>query len=206
MVNMNLVNPVNHGFLMDYFSELGHPEQKIKYLKSKGELQSIIKGWYLFNSIDRNYSKLHIANLLYGPSYVSGVSVLSYLGLIADRADSVQSMVFKRGKTLETKLGAYYYNHIPKEIFYTGILNFEISDKITCLMANATKALYDHILITPGLEFSGKDDMLNYLEEDLRFDIERLGQLDTNLLEVLLLNGRKKRQTNILLQLVKKSK
>jgi hypothetical protein len=197
-----IINPISHSVLVHLLNDVGHPEQKIKYLKSKGILHSLIKGWYIYNEQMNGYSTFHIANLLYGPSYVTGLSVLSYLGWIADTAFGVQSMVFKRGKEINTTVANFDYRSCTREVFSIGIMNYTLAENTTCLMASPTKAMYDHIQMTTHLYFSGKNDLINYLEEDLRFDMDRLAELDKPLLEKLMSIGSKKRQIKILYNLL----
>ncbi len=201
---MNTVNPIPHNVLINLYSSVRHPEQKIKYLKSKGELTSLIRGWYL--NTRSSYSVFHIANHLYGPSYVTGLSVLSYFGWIADKSTTIQSCVIKRGKVITTKVGYFNYCSIPSDVFHLGLMRFEVEKNVNCIIANPTKALYDHLTNTPYLSFSGKNDLLTYLDDDLRFDTDRLHQLDLLLLESLSIIGDKKRQIKILYNLVKQSK
>jgi hypothetical protein len=197
-----IINPISHSMLVHLLNDVGHPEQKIKYLKSKGKLSHLIKGWYLYNEQINGYSTFHIANLLYGPSYVTGLSVLSYLGWIADSAFGVQSIVFKRGKEIHTSIANFYYESCPRDVFSIGIMNYTISENTNCLMASPTKALYDHIQMTSHLYFSGKKDLLNYMEDDMRFDTDRLAELDKPMLEKLMNIGSKRRQIKILYNLL----
>jgi hypothetical protein len=201
---MNLINPIPHHVLIDLYSSVSHPEQKIKYLKSRGVLTSLIRGWYL--NTGSSYSLFHIANHLYGPSYATGLSVLSYFGWIADKSTTIQSCVIKRGKEIKTEVGYFNYSSIPRELFHLGIMQFEVEKNIFCIVATPTKALYDHLVNTPYLSFSGKNDLLTYLEDDLRFDMDRLDQLDLLLLERLCTIGDKKRQVKILYNLIKQCK
>lgn len=200
---IELINPIPYNTLLNALDDVSRPEQKIKYLTLKGHLTQIMKGWYLQNTGDSTYSRFHIANVLYGPSYVTGLTALSYLGWIADRAVTVDSVVFKRSKGLNTSLGLFRYHHLPRDVFHYGITSLQESEKINCLMASPTKALYDYFLLTPYLTFTGKNDMLSFLEEDLRFDTERMHELDLGLLEKLCLLGHKERQIKILINLMK---
>ena len=202
MANINLVNPVPYHVLETYFSEVGHPDRKIKYLRKTGRIHPIMKGWYLLDPNPDNYSPYLLANLLYGPSYVSGLTALSYYGLIEDATVQYQSMVFKRGKFLTTSVGTFSYHHIPAAIFSLGVSQIQYTQEIRFLMAEPTKALYDHLLITQDLKITGKKELLTYLEYDLRFDVENLSALNTKLLTHLSKYGRKKRLTGILLNLV----
>jgi predicted transcriptional regulator of viral defense system len=197
------INPINHGMLVQLMDDVKYPEQKIKYLAKAGKILPLMRGWYLLNEKEgANFSKFHVANLLYGPSYVSGLSALSHYGLISDRSITVTSMVFKRSKNLKTSIGFFNYIYTKKEVFSIGINSVEMAENVNCVLASPTKALYDHIVITPHLTFTGKQDLYSYLEDDLRYDIDRLKELDTKLLEQLANMGSKIRQISILLNLV----
>lgn len=201
---MGVNNPFQHFVLLSKFGDVSHPEQKIKYLSAQGKISQIQRGWYIDNSLSSSYSKFHIANLLYGPSYVSGLSALSYLGWIADKTYTVQSIVFKRGKILDTEIGRFQYSKIKREAFSLGLTRVKMSENTYCLMANPTKALYDYLIFTPNLHFTGKDDLFEFLEVNLRFDVDRLDDLDLDLVLNLSKLGIKERQTNILYQLLKR--
>jgi len=193
--------PIPHHVLIHQFSDVNHPEQKIKYHKSKGELQLIVRGLYL--NKDQQYSKFNIANILYGPSYVTGLTLLSWMGWISERITTVQSATIKRGKTIDTFLGRFEYFHLDKEIFHLGIERYSFGEGMSCVLATPTKALYDHIIMTSHLEFTGKDDLRYYLEDELRMDTELLSKLDIDLLDILINKGKKRRQLRILKNLVK---
>jgi hypothetical protein len=193
--------PLPHFVLAQQLSEVKYPEQKIKYLKSKGEISSIIRGLYLQKN--SKYSKFQIANILYGPSYVTGITALSWLGWISERVVTIHSATIKRGKSIDTSIGRFDYFHLKSDVFHFGIQHYNFGPGMSCIMASPTKALYDHILMTPNLHFSGKSDLLEYLEDDLRMDTDLIKELDLKLLEQLMTFGEKKRQITILHHLVK---
>lgn len=201
IVKMNFSGPLPHYVLASQIGDVKHPEQKIKYLKSKGEISSLIRGLYLQKN--SKYSKFQIANVLYGPSYVTGITVLSWLGWISERAVTIHSATIKRGKSVDTPVGRFEYFHLNTDVFHFGIQHYNFGPEMSCIMASPTKALYDHILMTPNLQFSGKLDLLTYLEDDLRMDTDLIKELDIKLLEQLMDFGEKKRQITILYNLVK---
>lgn len=192
-----------HYVLAQDLNSVKHPEQKIKYLKSKGDVISLMRGWYLQKNT--RYSKFHLANLLYGPSYVTGISVLSWQGWISERVYTIHSATIKRGKTLDTPVGRFEYFHMNNEIFHYGIQNYNFGPGMNSIIATPTKAIFDHFIMTPHLQFSGKGDLLLYLENELRMDTNYLKDIDTNLLEKLMLHGQKKRQISLLYNLAKES-
>jgi predicted transcriptional regulator of viral defense system len=200
--NFTLINPVSHQTLIDELSGCLHPEQKVKYLSQKGQIQPIMRGWYLVNPKADNFSTLKAANIFYEPSYVSMHTALSYLGFISDRTYLVESVCIGRGKTIENKIGTFVYARQDDSTFFLGVEKLQISKNIEILIASPTKALYDLFLYKPHLIFSGKNDLLSYLEDDLRFDTDRLSKLDLPLLNNLIKSGKKSRQINILVNLI----
>lgn len=200
IVIMIISGPLPHYVLIQNLSDVKHPEQKIKYLKSRGEISSLFRGLYLKKN--SKYSKFQIANILYGPSYVTGITVLSWLGWISDKAVTVHSATIKRGKIIDTHIGRFNYFHLDPKTFHFGIQHYNFGVGMGCIMATPTKALYDHIMMTPNLYFSGKKDLLTYFEDDLRLDIDLIKKLDLKLLEELMKFGEKKRQMTLLYNLI----
>lgn len=193
--------PIPHYVLSNQLNDIKFPEQKIKYLKSKGKIKSLVRGWYLYK--ENKYSGFQIANVLYGPSYVTGITVLSWLGWIEERVVTIHSATVKRGRTIDTPIGRFNYFHQSSEIFAFGIQHYDFGPGMGCVIATPTKALFDHFFMTPHLHFTGKSDLLKYLEDELRLDIELLQNIDLKLLKKLIERGKKKRQTNILYNLAK---
>jgi len=201
IVIMNFSGPIPHYVLSNQMGDVKHPEQKIKYLKSKGEISSLIRGLYLQKN--NKYSKFQIANILYGPSYVTGITLLSWLGWVSERVVTTHSATIKRGKSIDTSIGRFDYFHLNAEVFHFGIQHYSFGPGMSCIIATPTKALYDHIMMTPNLHFSGKTDLLTYLEDDLRMDTDLIKELDIKLLERLMTFGEKRRQITILYNLLK---
>lgn len=116
-------------------------------LKSK-DLLKLKRGLYLFSQKLRrgSISKLLIANKLYGPSYISFESALSYHGLIPEAVYSTTSACFQRkNKTFTNELGEFSYDYIPCESFFMGVVN--LKDEKGVLMATGLKALFDLVYI-----------------------------------------------------------
>lgn len=61
-----------------------------------------------------------IANLIFGPSYLSQEYVLQYYGLIPERVELITSMTTKRHKHFAPPIGDFRYQYIsPKRFFIT---------------------------------------------------------------------------------------
>jgi predicted transcriptional regulator of viral defense system len=92
-------------------SHLSKPRDKINKLLSKGEIVRIRKGLYTFGRPYRRgpLSRELLANLVYGPSYVSLDYALSYHGLIPERVSTVTSVALGRSRKFDTPLGTFTY-------------------------------------------------------------------------------------------------
>ena len=99
-----------------------------------------------------------IANHLYGPSYVSLETALSFYGIIPERTEVMRSVTFKRSKKFKTSLGLFEYQSIPSKIYSIGFKQEFVGDNYTYLIATPEKALCDLLLITANLKF----DLQNY--------------------------------------------
>ena len=76
--------PFSHGSLLSLLGEYRRPNDKIARLLAAGDLVQIKKGLYVLGVEHRSspVSLPLVANLLYGPSYVSLDFALSWHGLI----------------------------------------------------------------------------------------------------------------------------
>jgi len=144
------------------------PRDKIKRLVDDGQLIRLKNGLFLFSEIYRKEPIClpYIANILYGPSYVSLQYALYWYGLIPEKVVEVTSVSVDRTKRFETNIGRFSYVQLGFEKYSPGI---EIVHGSTpFLMARPDKALADLVMRTPGLK--SVEEMKEYLEEDLRFD------------------------------------
>lgn len=107
------------------------------------------------------------ANLLQRPSYVSCQSVLAWYGLIPEYVSSVVSVTTARTGEWQTELGAFFYRHVKKELFW-GYRSLEVAPGQRAFVAKPEKALLDLIYLQPGA------DDENYLAELRLQNWERL--------------------------------
>lgn len=122
-----------------------------------------------------------IANSLYGPSYVSFSTALNYYGLIDDVSQGIYSATIKRDKRYQTPVGRFEYVTLSASYYAVGIKQV-IAHDYSFLIATPEKALCDTMVNTIGLNLRSQKDAMSYLEEDLRFDMDKLKSLDINLL------------------------
>lgn len=158
------------GALSDYEDVRG----KINSLSKKGLIKPIKQGVYLLNNELglRPYSKEILANLIYGPSYISLETALSNYGFIPERVSTTTSVSFGRGKKFSTPVGQFEYHHIKSSIYSMGVTLKEISKEVFCLYAAPEKALLDFIHIKESKsEFKNQKDYFKYISESYRLDL-----------------------------------
>ena len=112
-----------------------------------------------------------VANMLYGPSYVSYETALAHYGLIPERVVEVRSAVVKRGKVFDTALGRFGYRTVSLDCFGLGVRS-ESAGRANYLIASPTKALCDLLVARPNLRITSPKTLHEFLEADLRFDFD----------------------------------
>lgn len=144
------------------------PRDRITRLIDSGEIIRIRKGLYVFEeAFRRKPLSLHsLANILYGPSYVSLEYALYHYGLIPERVMEITSVTPGRSKRYLTPVGRFSYRHIPLGCFASG-MDLIVNDAgSSCLMAVKEKALVDKVHIGPQLRTISEVE--RYLLDDLR--------------------------------------
>ena len=170
--------------LTDALSGYSKPRDKITKLLAGGAIVRIKKGLYCFGEGLRRepISREQVANLIYGPSYVSLDYALSYHGLIPERVEAVTSVTTRRSRNFETPLGSFSYRMLHEARYVTGAI-LEVIGKTTFLIATPEKALVDKIWTDRRFSGSRMSDFGAYLLDDLRIDEGALSRLIESRLE-----------------------
>lgn len=196
---------VDYASLKNIFTEKGYVNinDKINRLKNDELLVPLKKGLYIHNSpINKTVvSKEIISNVLLGPSYISLDYALSFHGLIPESVHEVTCITTKRNKSFNNKYGTFSYKHIKKELFAIGLI-FEKTKVGNFIIASKEKALCDKIYFTSNAAISSKETMLEFIEDDLRIDIEDLEYFDLNIVKEFY-NVSKSKKIKIFLNLLK---
>lgn len=197
--------PVDFAVLKSMYPDYKSVHNKISELERSGELIRLKKGMYVISPevSGRLLSMELIANHLYGPSYVSMGSALRYYGLIPESVYTLQSITTKHSREFKNSLGKFEYIQCAKKYYPIGIRQ-EVKDDAVFLIASPEKALCDLIINTPNLNLRYQKEVSIYLEEDLRFDMEALYQMDLNIFEQCAQNGKKKTAISNIIKLIKK--
>jgi hypothetical protein len=165
--------------LLDALSNYRKPRDKVTRLLKAGMIVRIKKGLYCFSEAFRRepIAREYLANLIYGPSYISLEYALSHYGLIPERVESVTSVTTRRSRGFETPLGSFSYRHLSGRRYSVGAL-LESSGKQTFLMASPEKALVDKVWTDKRLDGRRLSDFEAYLFSDLRMDREAVKAMD----------------------------
>ncbi len=174
--------PLTRQLITNLLKEYKRPNDKINELVKKGELTTIKKGLYIPGpKMDiRKPEPFLIANHLWGPSYISLETALSYWGLIPERVYEISSVTIKTTKTYKTAIGRFSYFHISLPYYSFGIQSVSLTPKQVVLIASPEKALCDKIVMTSGISLRSSKQVQEFLIDDLRIDEETLGKFDLN--------------------------
>jgi len=181
------------------------PKDKISALEKQKKLIRIKKGLFVVVAKDGKGSICRelIANHLYGPSYISLESALSFHKLIPERVYSVLSVTTKRSKKYNTPFGIFDYRTVLPSYFSIGIQLQKSDNKTAFLMASPEKALCDMILLSSGLRLQSSKAVKSYLEEDLRLDLSEKQKWNSQIILDCLNVGKKKTELTQLLKFFK---
>lgn len=170
-------------FLMECLAAYKHPRNKLTALLKAQDLIRIKKGLYIFSKdySQRPFSLEVLANLIYGPSYLSFEYALSYFGMIPERVNRVTSACSKRIKQFKTPVGEFIYHYLPPQKFSVGITWNSIDDYTHFLIATKEKALADYV--ARQTIFSNKDELLLYLVEGMRIEMNDIQHLRLSLMQ-----------------------
>jgi len=160
----------DYRFLLDALAQYKHPRQKISSMLRNGEIIRVRKGLYIrSHEFGGTVEPVEVANVVYGPSYVSLEYALSRHGMIPEAVSTITSVTTKRSKAFNTPLGRFSFDHIPLRAFPPGIER-EQSGPVPVLIAGREKALCDKLSLTPGIRTLR--DLESFLVEDQRVDME----------------------------------
>ncbi len=162
-------------YLMDALKGLAQPRDRVTALLRKGQILRVKKGLYVKNDRSDPFSREILANLVYGPSYLSLEYALDYHGLTPEPARTATSVTTQKNKTFETPVGRFEYRHLPLRFYPQGIERIELGENRGFLIACPEKALFDTLYLrTPNLAAA---EIEAHLFENLRVDEEQFSRL-----------------------------
>jgi len=159
------------------------PRNKIQSLCRSGEIVRVKKGLYIPGTRpgeEPNVDPLVLSGLIYGPSYVSLETALSWHGLIPERVDEVTCITTKRARVFRTPVGRFSYVPIREEAYPLGV-RLESGRGGSWFLAEPEKALCDRIARVRGLE--AMREVPAMLAENLRIERADLDRLRMDLVQ-----------------------
>lgn len=153
----------------------------IKRAVHEGYLQRLRRDYYLIRNIANKpmINMFELAQLIYGPSYISFESALSYHNWIPERVSTTCSATIKQTKSFSTPVGEFSFEKIPNDSFKLGVYYVK-DESARYLMADPWKAIADMIYSKKKTWGSINDLML-----DLRIEEGSLKNQKLNLLSEL---------------------
>lgn len=195
--------PVTSSVIASLYPDVKTKFAKVAQLEKAGEIIRLKRNLFVVNPEETGIplSSGLIANHLLAPSYVSMQTALRYYGLIPEAVYTIQSMTFKAAKEFNTTVGNYCYYHISKLTYPIGITQIKEGNNVY-IMATPEKALCDLIANLSGINLRYKKEALEFLEENLRFDMDRFYQLNPKIFKEFANIGKKSTSIRTILKLL----
>ncbi len=165
----------------------GSPDRRYGLVKraiAGGEIIPIRRGLYCLTPKYRKKSLniYSLAQYIYGPSYISFESALSWHGWIPEAVYTVASATDK-SKEVMTAMGNFSYISVPQEVLYLAVERHTDDTGNAFFMASPLKALADYVYVN-------KKDWTSLYEpvENLRIEPEDINGIKASDIEKLIEN------------------
>lgn len=197
--------PITKQIILDLLKDYDRPYDKINELTKKGQLQLVKRGVY----VPGNKSKIKgptvllLANHIWGPSYISLETALSYWGLIPEKVVETTSITTAKSKIYKTLFGRFSYRNMSLPYYSFGIRRVELTKRQAVLIASPEKALCDKIIVTPGILLRSTMQTLEFLVDDLRIEKDMLINLDKEEINKWIADAPKKNSLQMLVKTLK---
>jgi predicted transcriptional regulator of viral defense system len=174
----SLIEEIDYNFLKSALADYRHPRVKINEMLKNGKIIRVKKGLYVFGTelAEQPYAKETLANLIYGPSYISLEYALAFYGFIPERVEAITSITNKRNKSFDTPVGYFSYRYINPDIYSYGVTLSEIDNYHSILIASSEKAIADILYF--NTRFVDESELEKYLLDNLRIESESLSGLN----------------------------
>lgn len=173
----------DYQMLLNSLKEYKKPRDKITRLLATNKIIRVKKGLYIFGEDNRktSVSREVLANMIYGPSYISKEYALAFYGLIPKKGNAVTSMTTVKNKLFDTPLGIFSYKYLETKKYACGIRSMQLDSVRYCLFASKEKALAD---LVAGLKtIATEKELHEYLIQTLQIQEEEIKNLDHQLLK-----------------------
>lgn len=164
--------------LQELGSAYSAPKNRLLLLERQGKLFKVVRGLY---ETEKNVQPMLLSSAIYGPSYISFETALSFWGLIPEKVTAVTSATFgkNRSKRYDTQFGLFLYRDVPRSAFpYEVYIKNEGERHF--LIAGKEKSLCDTLYREPPL--GSEKQLREYLFENLRIEKSDFASIDFNLI------------------------
>lgn len=177
--------PLTRQILLDVLSGYKRPFDKISELTREGMLVPVKRGFFVPGPKLKmaGPDPFLVANVMYGPSYVSLESALLHWGMIPEKVAETVSVTTRPTRQFKTPVGRFEYIRMPLPYYAFGLRHVSLTSTQHVLMASPEKALCDKIVATAGIFLRSKKQAVEFLRDDLRISQTTTGELNTALLE-----------------------
>lgn len=122
-------------------------KQQLSYWHTQGLVEKIRRGYYVFKDTQFKKADLFkISNRIYGNSYISLESALSFYGLIPEGVFTITAVSTKNTAYFDTSLTAFDYRHIKPSLFFGYNI---LPDGVK--MVSVEKLLLDYLYFHPEM-------------------------------------------------------
>ncbi len=137
-------------------------DRQLHYWQTKGYISLLRRPFYrLTNRPWTLHDRWAVANMLYGPSYISLASALAFHGFIPEGVFQITSVATRHTRTFDVASTRYFYRNVKPAWFFGYILLEQ--DGVAVRMAGPEKSLLDTLHF--GNRLRHRDDF-----EAMRFD------------------------------------
>ena len=169
--------------IMSILAEYRSPRDQITRLMKQKKIIRVKKGTYVLGPEFRKpYAREILANMIYGPSYVSGISALHFYQFIPERTEVVFSRTPNRNKQFDTPVGRFVYRYCSMERYQVSIRRAVVDNQRSFLIASREKAVVETIAEVD--EINSCEDLRDWMDS-MRIDSDSLRTLRLSELNVL---------------------
>ncbi|MBR0314037.1 MAG: hypothetical protein IJK39_02795 [Bacteroidales bacterium] len=197
--------PVTKETVASLYPKVSGANQKVAALVHSGKLLRLKRGLYVVNPqwSEKRINIELVANHIYSPSYISLQTALRWYGLIPERVARIQSMTVKHSRRFENPLGVFDYTCVTRDYFPIGIRQ-EQTQEGSFIIASPEKALCDLVISTAGVNLRYVSQAREFLEEDLRFEMNAFWNLDKNIFIQCTKAGKKSKSIETIVNLLER--
>jgi len=170
--------------LMEELNQYSSPKAKITRMINSNIIIQIKRGIFL-DTDDDKFSLNSLSSIIYGPSYISFQSAMSYYGIIPERVTTITCASYNKNKNKQfhTPVGDFYYYYIPPKVYpYDTMIMAENEQNF--IIASPEKAICDSLYKVRNIKTESELEKL--LFEDWRIELADLKNMNSGSFHFLL--------------------